>query len=97
MPYCFEATHSESHTAEIWASKNEVSDRVGQFRANVERCKSSVDDEVARLNAFIDRCDVTARENPAQIPALRLLHLPLVRDAIGLFSTKCTPIGTATR
>jgi len=24
-------------------------------------------------------------------------HVPLVRDAIGVFSTKCTPIGTATR
>jgi hypothetical protein len=37
MHYCFEATHSEIHTARIWASKNEVSDdRVGKFRANQE-------------------------------------------------------------
>jgi len=99
MHYCFEATHSEIHTARIWASKNEVSDdRVGQFRANEERYKSSLNGEVTRLNAFMT-------VGMSQLERIRLkyrpsgffCHVPLVRDAIGLFSNKCTPIGTAAR
>ncbi|HEY4985856.1 MAG TPA: hypothetical protein VII39_04485, partial [Bradyrhizobium sp.] len=99
MHYCFEATHSEIHTARIWASKNEVSDnRVSQFRANEERYKSSLDGEVARLNAFmtvamsqLERIRVKYR------PSGFFCHVPLVRDAIGVFSRKCTPIGTSAR
>jgi hypothetical protein len=99
MHYCFEATHSELHTARIWASKNEVSDdRVAKFRANRERYKSRLDGEVARLNAFmtvamsqLERIRIKYR------PSGFFCHVPLVRDAIGLFSARCTPIGTSTR
>jgi hypothetical protein len=99
MHYCFEATHSEIHTARIWASKNQISDdRVSQFRANEERYKSSLDGEVARLNAFMTvAMSQLERIRLKYRPSGFFCHVPLVRDAIGLFSTKCTPIGTATR
>ena len=73
MHYCFEATHSEIHTARIWASKNEVSDdRVNKFRANEERYKSSLDGEVARLNAFMTVA-MSQLERIGSIPALQFL------------------------
>jgi hypothetical protein len=99
MHYCFEATHSEIHTARIWASKNEVSDdRVSKFRANQERYKASLDGEVARLNAFMTvAMSQLERIRLKYRPSGFVCHVPLVRDAIGMFSTKCTPIGTSSR
>ena len=99
MHYCFEATHSEIHTARIWASKNEVSDdRVSKFRANQERYKASLDGEVARLNAFMTvAMSQLERIRLKYRPSGFVCHVPLVRDAIGMFSTKCTPIGTSAR
>jgi hypothetical protein len=99
MHYCFEATHSEIHAVRIWASKNEVGDdRVSQFRANEERYKSSLDGEVVRLNAFMTvAMSQLERIRLKYRPSGFFCHVPLVRDAIGMFSTRCTPIGTATR
>jgi len=99
MHYCFEATHSEIHTARIWASKNEVSDdRVNKFRANEARYKASLDGEVTRLNAFMTvAMSQLERIRLKYRPSGFFCHVPLVRDAIGLFSTRCTPIGTAER
>jgi hypothetical protein len=99
MHYCFEATHSEIHTARIWASKNEVSDdRITKFRTNEARYKASLDGEVARLNAFMTvAMSQLERIRLKYRPSGFFCHVPLVRDAIGLFSTRCTPIGTAER
>jgi hypothetical protein len=99
MHYCFEATHSDIHTARIWASKNEVSDdRTTKFRANEVRYKASLDGEVARLNAFMTvAMSQLERIRLKYRPSGFFCHVPLVRDAIGLFSTRCTPIFTATR
>ena len=99
MHYCFEATHSEIDTARIWASKNEVSDeRVNKFRANEARYKARLDGEVTRLNAFMTvAMSQLERIRLKYRPSGFFCHVPLVRDAIGLFSTRCTPIGTAER
>jgi hypothetical protein len=99
MHYCFEAAHSEIYTARVWASKNDVSeDRIDKFRANQERYKASPNNQVVRLNAFmslvisqLERIRVKYR------PSGFLCHVPLVRDAIGLFSPPCTPVRTAAR
>ncbi len=99
MHYCFEATHSEIHTARVWASNNEISDdRIEKFRANEERYRSSLNGEVARLNSFMTvAMSQLERIRLKYRPSGFFCHVPLVRDAIGVFSTRCTPIGTSAR
>jgi hypothetical protein len=96
LHYCFEQAHRQIVTARIWASNNPVSDeRVKAFQDNEDRYEASLDKQVVRLNAFmsltmahLERIRVKYR------PSGFVCHVPLVRDAIGLFSSKCTPLGT---
>jgi hypothetical protein len=97
MHYCFEQLHRQIVTARIWASKNPVSpERDRAFRDNQATYEANLDRQVVRLNAFmsvsmahLERIRVKYR------PSGFFCHVPLVRDAIGLFSNKCTPIRTA--
>jgi hypothetical protein len=96
LHYCFEQAHRQIVTARIWASKNTVSDeRAKQFQDNVDRYNASLDRQVVRLNAFmsltmahLERIRIKYR------PTSFSCHVPLLRDAIGLFSTRCTPLRT---
>jgi hypothetical protein len=99
MHYCFEIAHAEIQTARIWASKNDVSgDRIDKFRANQERYKSSLNNQVVRLNTFMSLAmSQLERIRVKYRPSGFLCHVPLVRDAISLFSPKCTPVRTAAR
>jgi len=97
LHYCFEQAHRHIVTARIWASDNAVSDeRVKAFRDNQERYEASLDKQVVRLNAFMSLAmahleNIRVKYRPSGF----FCHVPLVRDAIGLFSSKCTPIRTS--
>ena len=97
MHYCFEIVHSEIKTARIWASKNDVSDkRKAEFLATQDRYRTHLHQQVARQNAFMSLAmSELERIRVKYRPSGFFCHVPLVRDAIGLFSDRCTPIRTA--
>ena len=94
LHFCFEQSHRQMATARVWASNNVVSDdRMKAFRDNEARYRAALDKQVVRLNAFMSL--TMARLESIRVkyrPSGFLCHLPLVRDAIGLFSRECTPI-----
>ena len=98
LHYCFERVHRQIVTARIWASKNPVSDeRTRKFRDNERQYEKSLDNQVLRLNAFMNLTmahldNIRVKYRPSGF----FCHVPLVRDAIGLMSNKCTPIRTST-
>ncbi|CCD87104.1 protein of unknown function [Bradyrhizobium sp. ORS 285] len=94
MHFCFEQSHRQISTARVWASSNTVGDdRVKAFRNDEARYRAALDKQVVRLNAFM-------RLTMARLESIRvkyrpsgfLCHLPLLRDAVGLFSRECTPV-----
>jgi hypothetical protein len=97
MHYCFEAAHRRIETARVWASNNDLSEqRKSEFLAGEKQAETDLNNQVIRLNAFmglamsqLERIRVKYR------PVGFFCHVPLVRDAIGLFSKRCTPIRTA--
>jgi len=97
MHYCFEAAHARIQTARIWASNYDLSEeRKNDFLAKKDKAKSDLDKEVVRLNAFMSLAmSQLERIRVKYRPVGFFCHVPLVRDAIGIFSTRCTPIRTA--
>jgi hypothetical protein len=97
MHHCFEAAHDQISTARIWASDNDVSDRrKNDFLANADKYRTSLDDQATRLDTFmnlvmseLERIQVKYR------PAGPFCHVPLLREAIGVFSSRCTPLRIA--
>jgi hypothetical protein len=97
MHHCFEAAHDQIATARIWASDNDVSDRrKADFLANAGKYQASLDDQAMRLDTFmnlvmseLDRIEVKYR------PAGPFCHVPLLREIIGIFNSRCTPLRTA--
>jgi hypothetical protein len=97
MHYCFEVAHDRISAARIWASDNDVSDRrKNDFLANADKYRASLNDQATRLDAFmnlvmseLERIQVKYR------PAGPFCHVPLLREAIGVFSSRCTPLRTA--
>jgi len=97
MHHCFEAAHAQIATARIWASDNDVSDRrKADFLANAAKYHASLDDQAMRLDTFmnlvmseLDRIEVKYR------PSGPFCHVPLLREIIGIFSSRCTPLRTA--
>jgi len=99
MHYCFEIAHTQIETARVWASKNDVSDeKIKRFRQNEATYKSSLTNQVMRLNAFMSLAmSQLERIRVKYRPSGFLCHVPLVRDAISLFSPRCTPVRLAAR
>jgi hypothetical protein len=97
MHHCFEAAHDQISAARIWASDNDVSDRrKNDFLANADKYQTSLDDQATRLDTFmnlvmseLDRIQVKYR------PAGPACHVPLLREAIGVFSSQCHPLRLA--
>jgi hypothetical protein len=99
MHYCFERAHGQIETVRVWASGNTVSDKEkSDFLAKDKKDKSqtSLDNQVIRLDAFmglvmsqLERIRVKYR------PSGPFCHVPLVRELIGIFDSRCTPIRTA--
>ena len=100
MHYCFGIAHSQIRTARAWASGTD--DSVGEgaredFRKSSARYKSSLDSQVTRLNAFMSLAmSQLERIRVKYRPSGFYCHVPLLRDVIGIFSEKCTPVRTAT-
>lgn len=99
MHYCYEIAHTQIATARVWASKNNVSDeKIKTFRENEATYKSSLTNQVMRLNAFMSLAmSELERIRVKYRPSGFLCHVPLVRDAISLFSPRCTPVRLAAR
>ncbi|MBR0719285.1 hypothetical protein [Bradyrhizobium liaoningense] len=97
LHYCFEGLHARLRTARIWASKNDVSEDAKQdFLKREHHLRTALNHQAMRLNAFmtltmsqLERIRVRYR------PSGFFCHIPLVRDAIGVFSSQCMPIRTA--
>jgi hypothetical protein len=97
MHHCFEVAHEQISTARIWASDNDVSERrKNDFLANADKYQTSLNDQTKRLDSFmnlvmseLDRIQVKYR------PAGPFCHVPLLRELIGTFSSRCTPLRTA--
>ena len=100
MHYCFEVGHRTIETARVWAaSTSDISEeRKAKFldKEEMKRAKSRLDSEVVRLDAFMSLAmSQLERIRVKYRPVGFVCHIPLVRDAIGLFSNRCTPIRTA--
>jgi hypothetical protein len=99
MHYCFEVAHRTIATARVWASNNDLSDqRKSDFldKEELKTAKSRLDRQVVRLDAFMSLAmSQLERIRVKYRPVGFLCHVPLVRDAIGIFSKRCTPIRTA--
>jgi hypothetical protein len=97
MHYCFELAHRQLATARIWASGNDVGDAASADFVKAEATyQNSLDREVIRLDAFLNLVmSELERIRVKYRPSGPFCHVPLVREAIGLFSKACTPIRTA--
>lgn len=97
MYYCFNATHAHMETVRIWASSNDLSvQRKIEFSDKKDRIKLDLDNQVDRLNAFMSLAmSQLERIRVKYRPAGFFCHVPLVRDLIGIVSTRCTPIRAA--
>lgn len=97
MHYCFGVVHDQIATPRIWASDNDVNERrKADFLANAAAYQTSLDDQAMRLDAFMNL--VMSQLDGIQVkyrPRAPLCHVPVLREAIGLFSSKCTPLRTA--
>jgi hypothetical protein len=99
MHYCFEVAHRTIATARVWASNNDINDqRKTEFldKNEIKKAKSRLDRQVVRLDAFMSlTMSQLERIRVKYRPVGFVCHIPLVRDAIGIFSKRCTPIRTA--
>lgn len=98
LHFCFEQSHRQMAPARVWASNNTLGeDRIRTFRDNEARYRAALDKQVVRLNAFMSLTMARLERIRGKYrPSGFLCHLPLVRDAIGLFSRACTPVGINT-
>jgi hypothetical protein len=97
MHHCFEALHGQLDTAETLTPGGDQSrDRKQEVLKLQESNRHSLELQARRLDAFmtltmaqLERIRVRYR------PSGFFCHVPLARDAIGLFSNQCMPIKTA--
>jgi hypothetical protein len=95
--YCFKTTHDLMEPVRQWSSSSPIdSAERKDFLVREADIKARLDKQVLRLNAFmnvalneIEQIRVKYRPNGF------VCNLPIVREAIGMFSRKCTPIRTS--
>jgi len=101
LDYCFQTSHAALKIPRQWASNSSV-DAAARARFitedNLERAQNNLDQLVLRLNAFMSLAmqrieEIRVRYRPNGF----LCHIPMVREGIGLFSLRCSPIRTADR
>jgi hypothetical protein len=97
MHHCFQVAHDQIAAARIWASDNDVSDRRrNEFMANADKYRTSLNDQATRLDTFMNLVmSELERINVKYRPGGPLCHVPLLREAVGVFSSRCTPLRTA--
>jgi hypothetical protein len=97
MHHCFGGAHDQLAAARIWASDNDISeDRKKDFLAGAEKLRVSLDHQAARLDDFMNLVmsqlqRIEVRYRPLGVDC----HVPLLREAIGAFSSRCAPLRTA--
>jgi hypothetical protein len=98
MHYCFGIAHADMEVARVWASGADMSDELrNRNNEKSARIQSNLDHQVVRLNAFMSLAmSQLERIRVKYRPSGLYCHLPVLRDAIGLFSERCTPVRTAT-
>jgi hypothetical protein len=97
MYHCFEVTHGQIATARIWASDNDINDRrKTEFLASADKYRVSLDNEAARLDDFMNLVMSELQQIEVKYrPAGAFCHVPVLREFIGVFSTRCVPLRTA--
>jgi hypothetical protein len=97
MHHCFEVAHDQIATARIWASGDDVSERrKTDFLANAGKYRVSLDDEAARLDGFMNFVMSELQQIEVKYrPAGPFCHIPLLREFIGIFNTRCAPLRIA--
>ena len=98
MHYCFGIAHRDMEAARVWAAGADISDPLRSRNGEKsEKIQSNLNSQVVRLNAFMSLAmSQLERIRVKYRPTGFYCHLPVLRDAIGLFSERCTPVGTAT-
>lgn len=100
IAYCFHVTHQVSmELVRQWASQSTLDPAaMTAFFANgsADRLQTRLDSEVVRLNAFMSRAmneieHIRVKYRPNGL----YCSLPGVREAVGLFSNRCTPLRLA--
>jgi hypothetical protein len=97
IQYCFDITHKFMEPVRQWASMSPVDPaKKGEFLDKKSSIQDRLDKQVLRLNAFmsvamseIERIRVKYRPNGF------VCNVPGVRETIGIFSRRCTPIRTS--
>jgi hypothetical protein len=97
IAYCFHVTHQVSmELVRQWASQSTLDpNAITVFFANgsADRMQSRLDSEVVRLNAFMSRAmNEIERIRVKYRPNGLYCSLPGVREAVSLFSNRCTPL-----
>jgi hypothetical protein len=98
IAYCFQVTQTWMETVRQWASQSSLDrTQIVNFTKDTEtKLQPRLDSEVVRLNAFMSRAmneiqGIRVKYRPNGF----LCHLPVVREAIGIFSRRCTPLRIA--
>jgi hypothetical protein len=99
LNHCSEVLHAKLGATEAWASGSDIGkDRKQELLKQQDASREKLGVQARRLDAFmtltmsqLERIRVRYR------PSGFVCHVPLVRDAIGLFSSQCMPIRTAIR
>lgn len=99
LQYCFETAHAALEIVRAWASNSSI-DTSGKAKFidkdNLNRVQNNLDQQVLRLNAFMTLAmqrleDIRVKYRPTGF----FCHVPIVREAISILSTRCSPIRTA--
>lgn len=101
IEYCFDVTEKTwMETVREWASQSSLDQaQIADFLShNTEgKLKDRLDSEVVRLNAFMSRAMYEIEQIRVKYrPGGFYCHVPVVREIVGIFSQKCTPVRTAT-
>lgn len=99
LQYCFETAHAALEIAREWASNSSIDPSTKtKFidRENLNTVQNDLDQQVLRLNAFMSLVmrrleDIRVKYRPTGF----FCHVPIVREAISVLSTRCLPIRTA--
>lgn len=99
LHHCFEHAHRQIGSARRWAANSPVDTAARDgFRDNFNNLQNNFDREAVRLNAFMALA--ARRIETIQVKfraSVWYCHVPLLREAIDIYSKKCTPVRTAER
>jgi len=98
LAYCFDDTHKLVEPARQWASKSQVNPVRKADLLNPQKIDLAgrLNNQEGRLNAFMSlTMDAIDQVRVKYRPDGFFCHVPIAREAIGLFSRACTPVRTS--